>query len=178
MSLVIFCQNDCHVQIKSQSSTINVCASDSPLFTPPSSPSHMPPPCPNSNRLSIPVPPKKRRLAFYDLYNGSGTGTYIFMSHVAPPPLPRDTTQAHYIVPHPKVLEKLSMTPSLSPSMMEAELDEDSPRRPSHSTKPLGDKPQRRHQPSGGFNSLSDALNASTIHNAFMGDYYSSYSVN
>ncbi|KAJ3914209.1 hypothetical protein F5877DRAFT_70904 [Lentinula edodes] len=109
-------------------------------------------------------------------YHGHGTGTLIFLSHIQAPLLPRDTTHAHYLKPHPKVLEKI--TKFSSPSV----LFQDSPSpppfglhhkkapprpnvyAPSTSALPLSSS-LKQHTPMK-YTNLQDALNASTIHNA------------
>ncbi|KAJ3875004.1 hypothetical protein F5051DRAFT_73837 [Lentinula edodes] len=109
-------------------------------------------------------------------YHGHGTGTLIFLSHIQAPLLPRDTTHAHYLKPHPKVLEKI--TKFSSPSV----LFQDSPSPPpfgSHHKKaphrPNVYAPSTSALPSSSllkqhtpmkYTNLQDALNASTIHNA------------
>ncbi|KAF9067869.1 hypothetical protein BDP27DRAFT_1448846 [Rhodocollybia butyracea] len=62
-----------------------------------------------------------------DSYEGIGAGTGIFLSHVAPPPLPRDTTYADYLIPRLNVLERLVRTRSPSPSMLKDDPDDSTP---------------------------------------------------
>lgn len=108
-------------------------------------------------------------------YHGYGTGTLIFLSHIQAPLLPRETTHAHYLKPHPKVLEKI--TKFSSPSV----LFQDSPSPPPFGSHPKKAPPRpnvsalsvsalpssssKQHTPMK-YTNLQDALNASTVHNA------------
>ncbi|KAJ3965159.1 hypothetical protein EV361DRAFT_676392 [Lentinula raphanica] len=122
-------------------------------------------------------------------YEGTGTGTGIFLSHVFVPPLPRDSTFAHYLKPHPRALSRI--TRSSTPSI----LFEDSPTPSSSRTYSKSNsisKPRSKYhmllpsvsthvQPRPSlsssskaptkYTSLEDALNASTTHNV-ADDYF------
>ncbi|KAJ4469728.1 hypothetical protein C8J55DRAFT_192284 [Lentinula edodes] len=108
-------------------------------------------------------------------YHGHGTGTLIFLSHIQAPLLPRDTTHAHYLEPHPKVLEKI--TKFSSPSVLFQDSPSPAPFGSHHkkapprpnvyapSTSALPSSSLKQHTPMK-YTNLQDALNASTIHNA------------
>ncbi|KAJ3827747.1 hypothetical protein F5880DRAFT_1609061 [Lentinula raphanica] len=122
-------------------------------------------------------------------YEGTGTGTGIFLSHVFVPPLPRDSTFAHYLKPHPRALSRItrSSTPSIlfedspTPSSSRTYSQSNSISEPRHKYHTLLPSFSTHVQPRPSlsssskaptkYTSLEDALNASTTHNV-ADDYF------
>ncbi|KAJ3758271.1 hypothetical protein EV360DRAFT_83206 [Lentinula raphanica] len=122
-------------------------------------------------------------------YEGKGTGTGIFLSHVFVPPLPRDSTFAHYLKPHPRALSRItrSSTPSIlfddspTPSSSRTYSDANSISESRHKYHTLLPSVSTHVQPRPSlsssskaptkYTSLEDALNASTTHNV-ADDYF------
>ncbi|KAJ3832088.1 hypothetical protein F5878DRAFT_647080 [Lentinula raphanica] len=116
-------------------------------------------------------------------------GTGIFLSHVFVPPLPRDSTFAHYLKPHPGALSCItrSSTPSIlfegspTPSSSRTYSESNSiskPRSKYHTLLPsVSTHVQPRPSLSSSskalakYTSLEDTLNASTTHNV-VDDYF------
>ncbi|KAJ3710316.1 hypothetical protein C8R42DRAFT_729459 [Lentinula raphanica] len=107
-----------------------------------------------------------------DCYDGQGSGTGVFLSHVFVPPLPSDSTVAHYLKPHPRVLSR--MTRTSTPSMLFQ--DDDSPP-PISSRTSMFEVTQPSLSPISSastiYQSFADLLNSSTAHNSSQIDTYS-----
>ncbi|KAJ3991609.1 hypothetical protein F5050DRAFT_1124646 [Lentinula boryana] len=111
-------------------------------------------------------------------YHGQGTGTNIFLSHVSRPLLPNDTTFAHYLKPHPRILDQI--TRYSSPSILFKDLPSPPSSRTYAQTSLKSKSRPKSHVLASSvsaqysslvsrdhtYTNLEDALNASTSHNA------------